>query len=185
MRRAVALTSVVVASLVGLAACGSGSSSSGLIPTESASTITTTLSQLSADLTNHNCVATTADLQTLYADIQALPPSVAAKLRDNLIAGENTIAKYAPKQCAASKKVGPTGPTGPTSHTGHTQSTTSPTGTSQSTTSPTGTSQSTTSPTGTSITPGGGAPAPTGPSGAIGTGTGTNNGGGGGAASGG
>jgi hypothetical protein len=164
----------------GLAACGG--SSSKLIPAANAVTLGDDLTALSTALEDNDCNATTVGIDQLQADIDALPTSVSAALRDDLVSGETTLATHAPRQCKPPQhSTGPsgpsgsdTGPTGPstgtsTSPQGGTTAPTSPT------TSPTGPQSGTstspggpTGPTNPTVGPGGGDQAPPGDTGASG-----------------
>jgi hypothetical protein len=176
MRRGAAVVGVTLACVFGLAACGG--SSSKLIPAANAVTLGDDLTALSTALENNDCNATTAGIDQLQADIDALPASVAPELRDDLVSGETTLATHAPHQCHPPEhSTGPSGPTGSdTGPSGPTTGTsTSPqggtTGPTSPTTSPTGTSTSPVGPTGPTnptVGPGGGDQAPPGDTGTSG-----------------
>jgi hypothetical protein len=172
VRRAGALTVATLVTAVLLAACGG--SSAGLIPTNNAITIANDLSSLSSALGSYSCGGTQTALASLATDINNLPASVAAKLRNNLLTGYESLDNTARTQChlpagSHSHSTSPTGPTG-TSHT--TGASTSPSGTTTSpsgtTTSPSGTTTGPSGVSGPSIGPGGGSQAPTGNSGTTG-----------------
>ena len=158
MRRAAFLLVATLSSAVLLAACGG--SSSGLIPANNSASLGTDLSSLATALDSYSCAGADTALGAILTDINALPSSVAGRLRNNLLRGYEGLDNTARTQCK---------PTGHHPHTGQT-GTSHPTGVS---TSPTGVSTSptglSTGPSGTSVGPGGGSPAPPGSSGDSGS----------------
>jgi hypothetical protein len=111
MRRGVAVVGATLACVFGLAACGG--SSSKLIPAANAVTLGDDLTALSTALEDNDCNATTVGIDQLQADIDALPTSVSAALRDDLVSGETTLATHAPRQCKPPQhSTGPSGPSG-------------------------------------------------------------------------
>lgn len=164
-RRPPLLIAATLASAVALAACGG--SSSGLIPTTDAHTLSTDLTVLSSGLGAHNCSEVSSALSAVNIDIFNLPSSVDTKLRNNLVKGYENLDNHARTQCQP-KVTRPhhppthaTGPTGTTHATGPTETTTGPTGPTETTglTGPTSSTGGTTGSSGT-VGSGGGVQAP-------------------------
>jgi len=172
VRRAAFLLVATLSSAVLLAACGG--SSSGLIPANNSASLGTDLSSLATALDSYSCAGADTALGAILTDINALPSSVAGRLRNNLLRGYEGLDNTARTQCKPTGHHPHTGQTGTSHPTGVSTSptgvSTSPTGVS---TSPTGVSTSptglSTGPSGTSVGPGGGSPAPPGSSGDSGS----------------
>ena len=182
MKRAGGLLAATLLATIALAACGG--SSAGLIPAGDANALDADLSALQDGLAAHSCTSVDSALTRVYDDLNRLPASLDAKLRDSLERGYGDLDAHARTQCHAvvrrhHVKSGSTTSTGPTQATsatspttGESQTTTTPGGVS---TGPTETTSPNTSPSSPTVGPGGGSVAPggTGGSGASGDAGGT------------
>jgi hypothetical protein len=129
------LAAAAIATALALAACGS--SNGGLIPSETAGTLTSDLNNIQAGVAAGNCPVTDAAIESATIDFESLPSSIDKKLASQLQQGFKTLTVSAELQCGTSSGTGSTGTTGSTS--------TSSTSSSSSTTSSTTTSSTTTS----------------------------------------
>jgi hypothetical protein len=153
---------LAVATLATVAlASACGSSNGGLIPTETADSLSTDLTNIQAGVEASNCSVTAQAIETARIDFENLPSSISAKLRSQLTQGFNTLVVSAELKCQQSNPSGPTGPSSSTSSststsstttTSTTTTTTSSAATTASSTSAATTSASTTGPTCTQVT---------------------------------
>jgi hypothetical protein len=126
-----------------IAACGS---SNGLLSSNTASTLTGQLQQVSADIENGNCAAAADQLASVTQQIQRLPSSVSSTLRSNLDQGLTKAQELLAAQC---KTPATTTPRTTTTETTTTETATQPTTTNTTTTTttpPTTTTPATTTP---------------------------------------
>ena len=142
-----------------IAACGS---STGLLSSSTADSLTAQLQQVSSDAANGNCAAANDELAKVTSSIQNLPNSISSTLRSNLNQGLAKAQQLLAAECNGAAR---TTTSTTTTHTTTTQTTTQPTTTQTTTTTtthPTTTTPATTTPqTGTSsTTPGSGGVAP-------------------------
>lgn len=120
--------------VIGLASCGG--SSAGLIPPINAAQINAALDQVGQNASNGNCDTAAAATGQVRAQINALPNTVDAKLKQNLTDGVDRLKQLTqdPKLCKAAPTPTvtqtttvpaptPTGPTNPTGSTGATGTT--------------------------------------------------------------
>ncbi len=169
-----------------LVACGA-SGGGGLLSSDQARNLNSSLAQVSASLAAKDCGAASSELRSLSNAVANLPPSVNTTLQQNLNQGAITVAQLASRCHSASTATTTTPKTTPTASTPSTQSTTTTTSapapttttspapptTSTGTTVPSGTGQGTT-PTG---PPSGGGGLPGGgPGNSPGNGSGPGNG---------
>jgi hypothetical protein len=142
-----------------IAACGS---STGLLSSSTASSLTSQLQQVSTDLQNGDCAKAADDLAAVTQNIQNLPSSVSSTLRNNLDQGLTKAQELLAARCRSTST---TTPTATSTQTTTTETTTQPTTTQTTTTAttpPTTTTPATTTPNPgtTSTTPGSGGVAP-------------------------
>jgi hypothetical protein len=123
-----------------IAACGGGGS--GLLSSAQASSLSSQIQQVRADLHSGDCNSATSSFQSVAQEIQNLPSSVNATLRANLSQGAATAQSLLQRQC---------GTTTTSTSTTRSATTTSPTTTAST---PTQT-QTTTTSTATTTTPAG------------------------------
>jgi hypothetical protein len=135
----VRLPVLAVATLATVAlASACGSSSGGLIPTDTAGSLTTDLTNIQAGVLAGDCAVTDGAIETARYDFENLPSTISAALRDQLVSGFNTLVLSAELKCRS----GTIGPTGPTSSTSSSSSTTTSTTSSAATTTTTTTTTS-------------------------------------------
>jgi hypothetical protein len=132
-----ALAAAAVATVLALAACGS--SSGGLIPTDTAGTLNSDLGNIHAGVAAGDCAVTNAAIETATIDFENLPSSIDKRLANQLIQGFKSLTTSAELQCQSAAGNGSTGTTGATSSSSSSSSssTTSSTTTSSTTTSST------------------------------------------------
>jgi hypothetical protein len=135
----VRLPVLAVATLATVAlASACGSSNGGLIPTDTAGSLTTDLTNIQAGVLAGDCAVTDQAIETAHSDFENLPSTINAKLRDQLVSGFNTLVLSAELKCESNSG----GPTGPTSSTSTSSSTTTSSSSSAATTTTTTTTTS-------------------------------------------
>ena len=147
MKRALAVAATALAAAALISSCGS---SSGLIPSITASSLINDLGNIQAGVLAGDCNLTNQAIQTAEMDFVNVPSSVNSKLRSQLSAGLSAVVISAQRKCALNANSGSTSSTGPTTSTGSTgaastSSSTSSTTTSTSTAATTTTTTTTTS----------------------------------------
>lgn len=142
-----------------LVACGS---SGKLIPSNNAGPLTSDFDAIAQDVASGDCTATRRDLAQAQHDLNALPSTVDAGLRQRISDGLNHLQSIAPTQCAQGQTSSSASTTSSTPATTTNQTSSSTT----TTTPPTSSSTSTTTPppTTTSTTPSTSTPSTTTPS---------------------
>lgn len=88
-RRAVVVA--LIASSLGLAACGSDDGPEPSIPPDVAAELLEDLERIQANIDADSCIVASTETQTLIADIQALPPDVNEELKQNLEASAERL----------------------------------------------------------------------------------------------
>jgi hypothetical protein len=109
------LAAATLATVALATACGS--SGGGLIPVETAGSLSTDLTNIQAGVEASNCPVTAQAIETAEQDFENLPSSINAKLRSQLTQGFNTLVVSAELKCQQSGGGGQTGPTGTSSTT--------------------------------------------------------------------
>jgi hypothetical protein len=132
------LAAATLATVALATACGS--SGGGLIPADTAGSLSTDLTNIQAGVEASNCAVTAQAIETARIDFENLPSSINAKLRSQLTEGFNTLVISAELKCQQSNPGGPTGSSG----TSTSSSTSSATTTSTSTTTTTSSAATTT-----------------------------------------
>jgi hypothetical protein len=132
------LAAATLATVALATACGS--SGGGLIPADTAGSLSTDLTNIQAGVEASNCAVTAQAIETARIDFENLPSSINAKLRSQLTEGFNTLVISAELKCQQSNPGGPTGSSG----TSTSSSTSSATSTSTSTTTTTSSAATTT-----------------------------------------
>ena len=79
-----------------IAACGGGA---GLLSSDQSSTLSNQLNQVSAAVAAGNCSGAANAANALSDSVSALPATVSATLRTNLIQGVSTVSELARKDC--------------------------------------------------------------------------------------
>ena len=120
MKRALAVTVTALAAAALISSCGS---SSGLIPSVTASSLINDLGNIQAGVLAGDCTLTNQAIQTAETDFGELPASVDSKLRSQLSAGLSAVVIGAQRKCALNANTGSTSSTGPTTATGPTGAT--------------------------------------------------------------
>jgi hypothetical protein len=133
------LATATLATVALASACGS--SGGGLIPADTADSLSTDLTNIQAGVEASNCAVTAQAIETARSAFDNMPSSISSKLRAQLLEGFNTLVVSAELKCQQST---PTGPTGPTSATSSSTSTSSTTTTSTSTATTTSSAATTT-----------------------------------------
>jgi hypothetical protein len=144
--RAPALAVAALAAALSLAACGS--SSGGLIPTETAGSLNSDLTNIQAGVTAQDCAVTDQAIESATLDFESLPSSINQRLASQLQQGFHTLVTYAELKCqpaSGNGSTGQTGTTGSSSTSSSSSSTTSSTTTSSTTTSSTATTSTSSS----------------------------------------
>lgn len=80
-----------------VAACAS--TTRGLLTTQQAGTLNTTLDRISHTFNDHDCVTAQAEAETLRTRIAQLPRSVSPTVRNALSAGALTVEQYVVQDC--------------------------------------------------------------------------------------
>jgi hypothetical protein len=141
VKRALAVTATALAAAALISSCGS---SSGLIPSVTASSLINDLGTIQAGVLAGDCNLTNQAIQTAETDFGGLPASVDSKLRSQLSAGLSAVVIGAQRKCALNAGTGSTSSTGPTTPTGPTGVTTTTSSTTTSTSSSAATTTTTT-----------------------------------------
>ena len=137
------LAAATLATVALASACGS--SSGGLIPTDTAGLLTTDLTNIQAGVVAGDCAVTSAAIESARIDFEDLPTAINSQLRSQLVQGFNTLVLSAELKCQQSNGGGPTGPTGSSSSSSSSSTTSSSTSTSTSTSTTSTSSAATTS----------------------------------------
>ena len=88
-----------------IAACGS---STGLLSSSTAQSLTNQLQRVSSDIKQGNCAAAADELASVTQNIQNLPSSVNSTLRSNLDQGLTRAQELAASQCKSPASTPPT-----------------------------------------------------------------------------
>jgi peptidoglycan DL-endopeptidase CwlO len=126
------LAAATLATVALASACGS--STGGRIPTDTAGSLTTDLTNIQAGVVAGNCPVTNAAIESARIDFEDLPTAINSELRNQLVQGFNTLVLSAELKCQQSSGGGPTGPTSSSSTSSSTTSSSTTTSTSTATT---------------------------------------------------